>query len=264
MIRLIFVAFILFTIASCARSSWDKKTFDDETLNRFVSGSVTRSLVSLDGNDTSALSINYEYYLPVDSVFKDSVNQSIAKYVKIFTYFGNDSTKTELNPEFFEKQADLFVEMYDEEKVAVEFGSVWELESDFSINDEYPTFVELNVAAWSYTGGAHGNGSFTTHHILKETGQLLYLDDFFTNVEELNTICEPHFRKLLELAPEDDLQEAGFWFDNNVFSVNNNFYFADGQITFYYNTYEITSYAGGPIELVIPITEIKHLLKRAI
>ena len=94
----------------------------------------------------------------------------------------------------------------------------------------------------------------------RNNGSLLSVEDVFSDVDELNVIGELYFRKMFDLSPNEDLGDAGFWFDNNQFSVNENFSFSNSVVTFHYNTYEIAPYANGPTDLEIPIREVKHLL----
>ena len=89
------------------------------------------------------------------------------------------------------------------------------------------------------------------------------LDDIFIEGYEqnLNEIAEQEFRKMKELKENEDLDEAGFWFDDNKFNINNNFALSEGGLTFYYNNYEITAYAYGPTELIIPLVKVSQLIK---
>ncbi len=64
-----------------------------------------------------------------------------------------------------------------------------------------------------------------------------------------------------ELAADADLGQAGFWFENNEFFLNDNFLITDSSLVFYYNNYEITAYAFGPTELIIPFSKIKSLVE---
>ena len=68
------------------------------------------------------------------------------------------------------------------------------------------------------------------------------------------------FRRLKELTSEADLGQAGFWFENNKFYLNDNFLITDSSLVFYYNDYEITAYAFGPTELIIPYSKIATLV----
>ena len=87
---------------------------------------------------------------------------------------------------------------------------------------------------------------------------------YCTYVNALNKIVEPHFRKLFKLTSKESLNDNGFWFENDQFSVYENFTFQVGELLVYYNSYDIAPYSGGPTELLVPFEEIKHLLKRDI
>jgi len=78
--------------------------------------------------------------------------------------------------------------------------------------------------------------------------------------KKLTKIGEAEFRKLKELTTEADLGQAGFWFENNKFFLNDNFLITDSSLVFYYNNYEITAYAFGPTEIILPYLKIKSLI----
>jgi hypothetical protein len=78
----------------------------------------------------------------------------------------------------------------------------------------------------------------------------------------LNNVAEKIFCKVKELKPEDNLEEAGFWFKGNKFSFNENFGIRNEGLVFYFNSYEIAPYAMGPTEIMIPYSEIKNLVKQ--
>ena len=63
------------------------------------------------------------------------------------------------------------------------------------------------------------------------------------------------------MTEDINLTEAGFWFDDDKFSVNNNFSIGKDGLNFVYNNYEITAYAYGPTELFIPYKSIKKVIK---
>ena len=95
-----------------------------------------------------------------------------------------------------------------------------------------------------------------------KSGEIIELPDILIDgyLDELNNIAEPIFRKEKELTEDINLTEAGFWFDDDKFGVSNNFTIGKDGLTFYYNSYEITSYAYGPTELFIPYKSIKKLI----
>jgi hypothetical protein len=224
--------------------------------DRIVKGEAIQKLYSADGKDTTTLSIDYAFFsrqnssFVMDSVYKDSVN-SIVRDVVIAETMTQDRTLYQpVTRHFFDAQLDSVAKewnIYKEEE-----SNPWEIEVSMDIQD-HPTFVELTTSGWTYTGGAHGNG-FNTYFLIDRTdGKMLTLRDFFTNLDELNTIAEKYFRAIFGLSETESLNEYGFWFDNDNFTVNENFTSSGDSLLFFYNTYEIAPYSGGPTELLIPI-----------
>lgn len=266
-LKAIYILSIFGLLTSCGVSSVNSSLPIE--INSIVSGTAERYLVAASQSDTSRLFFSFQLYSndPIsanrhDEIYKDSVNTKIYNFVQRFTEFEREEEQGTLTAGFFQTQLDSFVSIYREEED--EYSILWELEGGVSINDNYESFVALDFHGWTFTGGAHGNGFSTTHMIAKQDGSLLNLKDFISNISELNSIAEPIFRKLYNLLETDDLDQAGFWFEKNIFSVNNNFYFSENKMVFYYNSYEIAPYSGGPTELAIPLAKIKHLLTRQI
>jgi hypothetical protein len=121
----------------------------------------------------------------------------------------------------------------------------------------------IELFEYSYLGGAHPNSYRKFVNFNLSTGDELTLTDILIKgySKKLNVIGEEIFRQTNEIDPNKDLTEAGYWFDNNKFSVNNNFTIDEYGLTFYYNTYEITAYAFGPTEIFIPYNRISDLIK---
>jgi hypothetical protein len=63
------------------------------------------------------------------------------------------------------------------------------------------------------------------------------------------------------LKPADSLKHAGYEFPHDAFALNDNFSIGANGITFFYNPYEIASYADGPTELLMTYREINELIK---
>lgn len=258
---------ILFAVGSLMASCGSSNVIivDDILIGpepRIVTDEATKMIFSTDLSDTSTFVIDYSFFsrqnssYEMDSTFKDSVNLMIFKNVGWETNsFGNFQPITE---SFFTSSLDTLADSFHEEED--ENSILWDMEMTIGIQD-FPSFVELSFSGWSYTGGAHGNGYVMYDLINREDGRQLELTDAFTDVDALNAIAETYFRTLYELSPTESLNDYGFWFDNDEFTVNENFRFVGGAVEFYYNSYEIASYAGGPTELTVPMEAIKHLFK---
>ena len=139
----------------------------------------------------------------------------------------------------------------------------WEIERRVDNNFKDDNILSCTISEYSYLGGAHPNTFLTVINFNLNSGEILNLPDILIDeyLDELNNIAEPIFRKEKELTKDINLTEAGFWFDDDKFSVNNNFTIGKDGLTFFYNSYEITAYAFGPTELFIPYNLIKKLIK---
>lgn len=256
--KYVFLAFIAFLVLSCGT----KPQIEEVNHDNIVSGEVTRPLIGADFIDTSAVIISYSFYSKIEHPYQDSINRKIAQYVQRITQFELSDEVRLLSTHFFEAQADSFVTIYNYEKEIDGMGGIWSLETSIQLNEDFKDFVELSLSDWSYTGGAHGNGSMMLYKIDRVTGNILTLSDLFSDLTALNAIAEKYFRAQHEMLPDEDFENAGFWFENNVFSVNNNFSISADFVTFHYNVYEIAPYAAGPIDLEIPMEDVKELLRR--
>lgn len=223
---------------------------------------VHRNLVHSFKTDTSSLEIRYDYYPTTTKAYEDSVNRLICEFIRNRSSYSANNYPCVLNERNVYACLDTFASFYYEDEY--EESILWEFDSNIEIKDAFTDFVELHLSEWQFTGGAHGNGTYTILKLDKIDGSALGLSEFFTDSEELNRIAETYFRELMELGKNDDLTEAGFWFQDGKFSVNDNFFFASNQVTFFYNAYEIAPYAGGSTELKIPLDKIAHLLKRKV
>jgi hypothetical protein len=139
----------------------------------------------------------------------------------------------------------------------------WEIERKAVNNFSDDNILSCTFSEYSYLGGAHPNTFLTLTNFNLKSGEIIDLPDILIDgyPDELNNIAEPIFRKEKELTVDINLTEAGFWFDDDKFSVSNNFAIGKDGLTFFYNSYEITAYAYGPTELFIPYKSIKKLIK---
>jgi len=163
----------------------------------------------------------------------------------------------------FEEIMDRFINEYDAFiKEYSDSPQRWIIERTGKIIFNKVNIISLDCTDYSYTGGAHPNTYVTFINFNLKNGNEIKLDELIqpSSQNELRMIAELEFRILKELKPDDDLGQAGFWFENNQFKLNDNFLITDSSLVFYYNNYEITAYAFGPTELVIPYLKIKNLV----
>ena len=164
----------------------------------------------------------------------------------------------------FEVLMQNFIDEYNNfKKEFPEAQQEWEIDRKAVNNFNDDNILSCTFSEYSYLGGAHPNTFLTLTNFNLKSGEIIELPDILIDgyLGELNSIAEPIFRKEKELTEDINLTEAGFWFDDDKFNINNNFTIGKDGLTFYYNSYEITAYAYGPTELFISYKSIKKLIK---
>ena len=132
------------------------------------------------------------------------------------------------------------------------------------MNHNAQSIVSFQSEFYHFTGVAHGMTGVYFANFNSQNGKRLMLSDLLIAgyEHELNKVAEKIFRKVRELKSEDNLEEAGFWFEGNKFSLNDNFGIKTDGLVFFFNSYEIAPYAMGPTEILIPYKGIKNLVKQ--
>ncbi|MCF7796545.1 MAG: DUF3298 and DUF4163 domain-containing protein [Lentisphaeria bacterium] len=138
----------------------------------------------------------------------------------------------------------------------------WEMIRRVEILLNLPAVVSLKSMEYTFTGGAHGMSATRLASYWTDTGEKISLSDILIpNFEqELRSIGEKYFRRQREVPSDQDLDEAGFWFENNRFRLSENYALVSEGLLFLYNPYEIAPYSFGTLEFVIPFHEFRHLL----
>jgi len=225
--------------------------------SQLVEGEIDHNFVG-SHSDTVVNSIRYAYYENPASEVQLSVNAKIQDHLK--DWWKEGRAEMELSRSLFEE----LIATFEGDFIASEgedYSILWELEIDMQI-EEFENTVQLTVNEWAYSGGAHGNGAYTAWVFDKKSGKELSISDFFKDEEKVSAIFENVFRKQAGIAPDISLEEAGYWFEDNVFALNSNFYFSGLSMYVYFNTYEITDYATGPTELEVPFHVLGSLMIR--
>jgi hypothetical protein len=212
---------------------------------------------SLRDDNCAKIKIEFPQILSFENgLVKEKINNSISELFSQDILGGNKSND-------FETLMNAFIEEYN--SVITEFPDTyqsWFIERTGEIKLNKGNIFSIDYMEYSFTGGAHPNTFVTFKNFSLSNGEEIKLDQIISTDKqnELTTIAEAEFRKLKELTPDADLGQAGFWFENNKFYLNDNFLMTDSSLVFYYNNYEITAYAFGPTELEIPYSMIKNLI----
>lgn len=140
----------------------------------------------------------------------------------------------------------------------------WRLERAVEVVYESDEVVTLHFSEFSFAGGAHPNQYDHFQSFIKQSGRRVQLNDLTpdrASWERLLDLAEEHFRYTFELLEEENLDEAGFFFDDGRFHLSENIAFTQYGLLIHFNSYEVAPYAIGPISIELSYDELEHLIK---
>jgi hypothetical protein len=204
--------------------------------------------------DTAACArfeVNYPVFVEMDS----NVQRSIDERVVAMLAGGQPETAQSLTA-----MADDFVADFEAfEKENPQFGLGWYFDGNVSVLIASDTLISLQVDSETFTGGAHG--SFTTRFVNVDpmTGTAYMLDALLQPgyEEELSSLAEEDFMR--QRMPEGDTTGTEF---GTPFKLNDNYGFRKEGIVFYFNDYELGSYAEGSTEILIPYERLGGWMRK--
>ncbi len=138
----------------------------------------------------------------------------------------------------------------------------WNLERTIKIIYNSTGTVSIKYYEYSFSGGAHPNYITSLFSYNTKKQRFVSINDIFPDMiqrENLLELAEKKFRQIRNLGDNEDLAEAGFWFENNKFGLNNNFAVTKDGIIFFFNSYEIGPYAMGTTEIFITTDELNSV-----
>lgn len=163
-----------------------------------------------------------------------------------------------------EKTAKEFISVYHSaQEEFPESGITWMLDKQVSVDTVFKNMVTIRYDEASFTGGAHGNYFTQFNHYCLKPFKLLWLADFLNepaDTFQVIKIAEAVFRESEQLSAYDNLTDEGFFFEDGIFRLNDNFHFTKEGVVFHFNIYEIQPYAKGPYDLLVPYKKLEHLL----
>lgn len=192
-------------------------------------------------------------------VVADSINRYFLEVTKNLLYFDENIADTTSTYEGFLKK---FTKKYFQTKTELAFENYinWEFNCQQSIYYKSERMINLKLEHYQFTGGAHGYGAIQSIIVDAKTGKKLGYEKLFTDMEAVRNLAENKFREKYEIPFGKSLNEYGFFFEKDKFSLPQNIFFAEDKVVLHYNQYEIAPYAFGPIEIILDQKEIHKYL----
>lgn len=243
--RLLFVCASLL-LTSCAKE-WKTtqqtyyKATSADTSAIYNEAKIKLEITQFEGNDPAVKALNKRIFT--------SVCNSV--------YTGENS----LEAKNYDALVQSFVTNYTQIKNELKQESLpsWEAQATAKINFQSKKALNVTVEYYVFTGGAHGYGATESLLFNPENGATYKLSELFSNTTQLTELVEAKFRSQLKIAANTSLTDAGYFFADDRFILPKNFILTDQGIQFHYNTYEVASYAQGPIDISITYVELGDL-----
>lgn len=156
-----------------------------------------------------------------------------------------------------------FIKNFDDfRKENKDYGQTWFMDGEIKIIAQQPQYLSALITYVNYEGGAHPNSNFTYLNYNPSDHKEITLDSLLepNAMPKLTAVAEQIFRKNEKLSPTQSLKD-GYFFENDKFSLNQNFTITKEGLKFLYNPYEIKAYAFGITELLIPFAALKDIAK---
>jgi hypothetical protein len=204
-------------------------------------------------SDTTACAkfeVNYPVLLGVDTMVQAAINERIVDILAAAPASPGQTIEG-LGKDFI-ADFDAF------QRENPEFGLGWYFDGNVSVLIASDTLISLQVDAESFTGGAHG--SFTTRFV--------NVDPVTGTDYLLGALLRPGYEAdIARLAEEDfvrqrmpaDTAQTGL---ESPFKLNDNYGFRKEGVVFYFNDYELGSYAEGATEILIPYERLAAWMKK--
>jgi|GEM_PF-826620 len=254
---LLLLSVVVLSTGSCGLNSTDKNAAATDTLQYVQQEKMLSYTNCVPDSSSSCTYIHFSYpgFTGLTPPLQDSVSEMLTQ---IFTDGeGNINDADSLQQKFIQEYSAFVAEQKD-------YSTPWYINKNVNVLLQNKRWITFSYSHSSFTGGAHGMQE--QHYILldRNTGKRLKLFDFFdsTAIYKLTALADPLFRSEKLIAPSQTYEEAGYWFKDEHFYLNNNFYIHKDGITFCYNPYEVSSYANGSTVITIPAAKIGKLVRK--
>lgn len=192
------------------------------------------------------------------------VADSVSRHIE--EYFFNSSADESDPVKMLEKEKDIYFRNYKSTNEEIyQEGSTsfnWQKIERAAILHNENSLLSIQFYDYGYTGGAHGFGVSKFKVFDLNTGKPYTLDDIFRPdyINDLRDIINYQVRADYNLSSYENLTAAGFFYE--TIDPSPNFYVTKEGIGFYYNQYEVTPYAMGPIDVFVPFSKLKRIMNQ--
>lgn len=206
--------------------------------------------------DSGCAEVQAKYPLAVG--YPAAVNDSINTFVNK-TAIGQLGYVSDKEINSIATVAQAFVDAYVEEITGLdgETPPGWEANMSYSVPLQSSKALCLAIDCYSFSGGAHGNGSSNYRTFDLATGKEIQLHTLIQDKKGFMAVAEKLFREEQGIAANASFMDEGFTFERLPLPTNMG---VSGEaVILHYNPYEIAPYAFGPSTINIPRSDLGGL-----
>ncbi|MFC2082176.1 DUF3298 domain-containing protein [Bacteroidota bacterium] len=208
-------------------------------------------------SNCATINISYPYFFSDEA---DSIAISINKFIMdylLYYSFGEDKVDNlnSLIQQYIDNYKD-FLSQYPDYSIG------WKEQKDVSILLNKHGVLSLKLFDFGFMGGAHPNTAIAFENFNLQSGKPIKLSDLFKKGyrNSLTRLAEREFQSVRGLEKGADYDSLGFRFENNQFSLTDNFAMTDTALIFLYNSYEIAPYAFGQTEIRLAYNNLRQMI----
>ncbi len=178
----------------------------------------------------------------------EKINHSIDQFIISSLFLGEDPEQMAASKEEAMKD---FINAYIDVKAEFDFSAPYEAALDVDEIYQNQQLLSMDLKSYLYTGGAHGNLIVFFKNFDKKTGEQISTDALFSDPIAFTIFAEKKFRETYQIPMDGSINATGFWFEGDGFYLPDAVGFNEEGVILVYNSYEIASYADGPIDLTL-------------
>ena len=205
---------------------------------------------------------------PEEDCAEVSVNYMLCKSSKDFAKVFNDTIQRQLVKILTAKDTimgvkeagELFLAQYKADKQQFDAVAPYHIQIVDTILLEHESLISIERSVFEDFGGIHPFSWVKYINFDTTSGNPIPSIKLFKDRNKILDIAEQYFRSTFHLSEDQDFDESGFMFQNNIFSLPENIGFDQNDLILLYNPYEIAPYSAGILEVRIPLSEVNPWL----
>jgi hypothetical protein len=229
---------------------------DTEALSFYDEGLLPKDFEACKAEKCPKIRVNYLKFREDREAAKEMNRYNEKNLIKIF-----NNTEVASEAENVKAAVDEFIQDFQNfKKDFPESQAEYEVEISQSVLSQTKKLLVLETNFYLFTGGAHGYGATRYANFDMASGELLYKNDLFSDLDAFRNFAEKEFRKKYEIPEGENINSKGFFFEKDSFALPENIAVTKNRVILVYNQYESASYAEGELKLSFPKNKVSEWL----